>query len=54
MLIKKTYDRIVVTDGMLPLVESYDINKLTSYNYSFQVEMSDHYPVHVVLEIMDI
>jgi len=46
-----TYDRIVVTDEVVPLVRGYHINRLTEYNYSFQVQMSDHYPVDVVLDV---
>lgn len=46
-----TYDRIVVTDEVLPLVKGYYINRLEEYNYSFQVQMSDHYPVEVVLDV---
>jgi len=46
-----TYDRIVVTDLVLPSVKEYHINRLEEYNYSFQVQMSDHYPVDVVLDV---
>ena len=44
-----TYDRIVVTDELVPAVRSYHIDKLTEYDYSFQVQISDHYPVSMEL-----
>ena len=51
-----TYDRIVVTDGLVPAVKGYHIDKLTEYNYSFQVQISDHYPVSILVNVsaMDI
>lgn len=36
---------------LLHAVRGYHINRLTYYNYNFQVQISDHYPVDVVLDL---
>ena len=46
-----TYDRIVVTDELAQAVRGYHVNKLTEYNYTFQIEISDHYPVSIFLNV---
>ncbi len=46
-----TYDRIVVTYPITDRIRGIWVNTLDEYNYSFQLKISDHFPVSIKLEI---